>query len=484
MQHVDRPRSRTLARVFAAVPLAALLAGSTLTACGDDSQSGDGGNGGGASSAAATTVATTVAATTVSVTASTGGGEGGGDGTGGGSGSGGATFACGDDSVCEGTLCSFDPQGETWSCIAEDDCQDERRCEGECCPTGSRCSSGECLPPDLSADGDRLEQSLELLTRTYRPNSCEIAEGCIDGPGTRRLLRFDLKTPNSGAGDLFLGDPDDNEDLFEYSSCHEHFHFTTYAAYRLLDDDGNVAASGHKQAFCLLDFEREDGDPTGVYDCGYQGIQAGWSDIYDSYLPCQWVDVTDVAPGAYRLEIALNTDHVLIESDYENNLLVVPVTIADESCANGCSEWSDEVCQPGDPMARAGDGFCDCNGIFEWDVADCSSCSACMTVSCVGGCSPENEECCGDEDTCGLARDGVCDCDGDAEWDEVDCARCRSADEDCGEQNTCPRGCGFTGDECDGEVDLPSLGDGYCDCGEEGWDTIDCFACRFDCGQD
>jgi len=42
---------------------------------------------------------------------------------------------------------------------------------------------------------------------------------------------------------------------------------------------------------------------------------------------CQWLDITDVAPGAYSLRVTINPDRVLTESNYDNNETTVPVTI-------------------------------------------------------------------------------------------------------------------------------------------------------------
>jgi hypothetical protein len=128
---------------------------------------------------------------------------------------------------------------------------------------------------------------------------------------------------------MYLGVPDPMNPNFEYSSCHDHFHFNTYAEYNVLAGDGSTAAEGHKQAFCLLDFYHYPGtDGRGaVYDCGRQGIQMGWQDVYSRDLDCQWVDVTDVTPGDYTLRIRINTEHILNESNYDNNEVNVPVTI-------------------------------------------------------------------------------------------------------------------------------------------------------------
>jgi hypothetical protein len=63
------------------------------------------------------------------------------------------------------------------------------------------------------------------------------------------------------------------------------------------------------------------------YTCTNQGISAGWADTYVSTLDCQWVDVTNVPAGNYFLEITVNPDQILLESNYSNNTSTIPVTL-------------------------------------------------------------------------------------------------------------------------------------------------------------
>lgn len=472
-------------------------------ACGDDETlAGVGGQGGGTTAASTTaSTATTSTSTTAGPATGAGGGEGGGtEGEGGGGGGGGAS-ACADVACADGftrcagcSLCQEDPADPGWTCTPRAACSPERTCGDQCCPIGARCADdGTCKLADIHADAEVLSASAQVVTEEFSEESCELFEGCIDAAGKRRLLKFSLRTPNVGEGDLFLGktpceEGDDDpacatvpDELYLYSACHDHYHFTTYANYRLLDAAGNVAATGHKQAFCLMDLESPPGGQP-IYDCGFQGIQAGFADVYDSYLPCQWIDVTDVAPGDYRLEIALNLEKALAESNYDNNLTLVDVTIDPNSCAGGCAAWDDAVCLADDPQGRAGDGVCDCNGLFEWDHLDCASCDGCTTPSCTGGCEPDaGDGCCGAEDVCERAGNGVCDCGGAAGWDAADCAVCVSADVDCPDVDTCPEGCGWSGNQCNGQPIEEGMNDGWCDCADEGWDVIDCFSCSQHC---
>jgi len=158
----------------------------------------------------------------------------------------------------------------------------------------------------------------------------------VSGTGWRRVLRFDGKTANVGSRDLMLGVPANHPDLFTYSPCHQHHHFDDYARYTLLDGE-EVVAAGHKQAFCLVDLQNwawpDLGDAGKTYTCFNQGISVGWLDVYDRNLDCQWIDVTNVPYGDYTLRIEVNlpppgkASPTLVERDYGNNVVDIPVTV-------------------------------------------------------------------------------------------------------------------------------------------------------------
>ena len=184
--------------------------------------------------------------------------------------------------------------------------------------------------PDLGVDQDNLRDSAYISTENFPADHCAVVEGCVDGTGNRKLLRFDTTTPNYGPGDVFLGDPRGSSE-FVYSACHNHYHFQEYADYRLLDLAGNIVARGHKQAFCLVDLWRPPGlrgDAAPQFtNCGFQGISAGWADVYNSGLDCQWIDITAVPSGRYVLEVEINPAHVIQEHDYSNNTARTEITI-------------------------------------------------------------------------------------------------------------------------------------------------------------
>ena len=184
-----------------------------------------------------------------------------------------------------------------------------------------------CPAPDLQVDAEQLT-TWYVETRTFGTASCAVSEGCVNVSGVRRLLRFPTLTENSGTRDLVLGDPSVSPNLFEYGQCHGHYHFEGYASYRLVRGDGSVVGTGRKQSFCLGDNLHLSGphyDPQ--YHCNYQGITAGWADEYIASLDCQWIDVTNVAPGSYFLEVIVNPTRDLFESNFTNNTARVPVTL-------------------------------------------------------------------------------------------------------------------------------------------------------------
>ncbi len=207
-----------------------------------------------------------------------------------------------------------------------------------CCPSGIHT---ECVPtdadgcnvPDLTINDVAVQSSLDIDFVSTAADPCLLEEACVGGPGMRRVLVFDTETPNIGTGDVVAGVPSMSNPDFQYSSCHNHYHFQGYASYDLVDGAGNVVAAGHKQAYCLRDNERVmfDADVRSqpFYDCGggVQGISRGWSDVYYVGLPCQWVDITGVPAGSYFLRIRLNPERRIYELDYDNNELLVAVTI-------------------------------------------------------------------------------------------------------------------------------------------------------------
>ncbi len=184
--------------------------------------------------------------------------------------------------------------------------------------------------PDLIIWPDRLNP--RTVFQSFDTNDCEVVEGCALS-GQRRYLNFTTETRNIGDADLVLGNPASNPN-FIYALCHQHYHFTDFADYQLVNSAGEPVAIGLKAGFCLLDSEpwRSGAAVDRRFSCSNQGIQEGWADLYTRDLSCQWVDITGLPSGIYRLEIEVNPAGRLPERTRTNNLTYLSVYI-DDPCS-------------------------------------------------------------------------------------------------------------------------------------------------------
>jgi hypothetical protein len=184
--------------------------------------------------------------------------------------------------------------------------------------------------PDLTLIAAEMDDSILIVPATIEPDDCALVEDCVGGPGERRLLEFDTVTANVGTGDLELGEPPPagvSAGMFVWSPCHMHHHIGGYAAYELRDAAG-VVVTGHKQAFCLQDVEQvQPATPSQGFTCTRQGLSAGWADVYSRGVACQWIDVTDVPPGTYTVEVRINATSALPDADRSNNTWITTVVL-------------------------------------------------------------------------------------------------------------------------------------------------------------
>lgn len=221
--------------------------------------------------------------------------------------------------------------------------------------------------PDLIVRSDVLRDHWVVRIEDLPAEFCSVEEGGIT-PGTRKLIRFTVTTPNIGTADIFVGDPNEHvaagDGLFEFATCHNHYHFRHYALYELIDPNTGFVWKAAKRGFCMLDTDPNPqwlGGPTPgpskYRNCGevgipgHQGITAGWADTYNLHLGGQFfvLDGGDgqppVPPGNYILRITVNPPfsakrnepcpfidsngfcHQLPESNYDNNVGQVTINI-------------------------------------------------------------------------------------------------------------------------------------------------------------
>jgi hypothetical protein len=115
---------------------------------------------------------------------------------------------------------------------------------------------------------------------------------------------------------------------------HSHWHVKDFEAYEIVDLASNkTVVSSLKSGFCLWDNAKYDlelpGAPAAAkyYDCGkaadlsvVMGVSVGWGDVYDWTLTNQYIDITGVKPGKYRLNATVDPAGWMAESNNDNNV--------------------------------------------------------------------------------------------------------------------------------------------------------------------
>ncbi len=189
----------------------------------------------------------------------------------------------------------------------------------------------------------------------------QLANIQIQQTTTQKRLRFDTTLVNVGAGKFEVTGrrPDTSTDMVEttqriYDSAggyrdrqttatffysgdgHNHWHVKDLEHYQLfrLDEGGNVVepavGEGAKVGFCFLD-NVDWGSPEPAYytlacEAGNpdalrvtMGLSRGRGDRYPATLPTQYIDITGLADGRYRLRVAADEADSFLESDETNN---------------------------------------------------------------------------------------------------------------------------------------------------------------------
>jgi len=211
-------------------------------------------------------------------------------------------------------------------------------------------------------------------------------ETCFDSEkaedGARICLRFDQSFANvgEGAAELRFAVPHDPADTshdviertyfsdsrshfqdtpageFEFHAAHGHYHYENFAKSSLWATDSKgrrtgaaPLSTGRKVSFCFEDESIDDSlwGKRGVsartyrapdclvtqtsdanFDYLIQGLSPGWVDLYQWYLPGQYLEVSGVPNGVYILETRIDPDGEIIESEERNNCGSVRVRLS------------------------------------------------------------------------------------------------------------------------------------------------------------
>jgi hypothetical protein len=185
----------------------------------------------------------------------------------------------------------------------------------------------------------------------------------------RKLLRFSSIVVNVGAGpfevhgqraagastmttqqrifDSAGGHRDVSTDAIMYfgGDGHNHWHVQDLEDFELVRlDNGRLVGTGAKHGFCFYDnYRYGSSDPT-FYTrssgaCGggssatqtMMGLSVGWGDIYNWTLPDQYIDITGLTSGRYRLISTADADGWFLEDDEANNFSWIDIQLKSNS---------------------------------------------------------------------------------------------------------------------------------------------------------
>ena len=184
-----------------------------------------------------------------------------------------------------------------------------------------------------------VDVSLMYYLRCALEDKCLASDAATKADGDLRyLLRFDSLTMNYG---VRVFTPFLQRSQWIWHACHNHYHsFEVFISYDLLNSDGSKVAEGHKASFCLEDSVCDTGSYA-RYRCStdVQGISVNCGDLYARHLDCQWIDITGVPDGFYTIQLHVNPDHLVIESDYRNNIIQCDIQLSRRAMiVNSCRQ--------------------------------------------------------------------------------------------------------------------------------------------------
>ena len=216
--------------------------------------------------------------------------------------------------------------------------------------------SDNLLLPDLgmaSLRGFQIEKTSDGR-KLLRFTSIVVNVG--DGPFEAHGQRSGTKDSNmttsqrifDGAGSSSYLDRPTDATMYFGRDGHNHWHLQDLEDFKLERlDNGNLVGTGAKHGFCFFDnfrygstldpfYTRQtsppacaQGQPSAL--SAKMGLSRGWGDAYWRSLPDQYIDVTGLTSGRYRLQGTADANNWFLESNDLNNFTWVDIQIGSSS---------------------------------------------------------------------------------------------------------------------------------------------------------
>jgi Lysyl oxidase len=151
-------------------------------------------------------------------------------------------------------------------------------------------------------------------------------------PGTNRMDAYQYFYE----GGVPVGRAKAGSMMYHAAQGHRHWHFTQFTRYSLLDETKTEVVESGKQSWCLaptdaIDLTVEGANylpgQVGFAACGGKSsiwvrevLDVGWGDTYVQYVAGQAFNITNVPNGVYFVEVLVNPEGRLHETDTTNNV--------------------------------------------------------------------------------------------------------------------------------------------------------------------
>jgi hypothetical protein len=206
-------------------------------------------------------------------------------------------------------------------------------------------AGASCFASEMEEDGARTCLRFDQIIANTGRGPIEIAYDVPEGQAPDQNVPFPVSQRVHRSDGTFT---DRSAGTVNYHTVHGHYHYSSFANALLWRSNARgtrlgskEVAAAHKVSFCMADIridawaEKGDGPRTyyapdclfpqtsaGGVDTYRQGITHGWADVYDWYIPDQYIEVTGVPSGYYRLEFCADPFNEIEEENERNNCVV------------------------------------------------------------------------------------------------------------------------------------------------------------------